>query len=175
MQTNLYFLALFLFFSCATEKVETKTSNFDKESASITIHAMMDKWHEAAAMADEETFFGMMSEKTIYLGTDKSERWTRDELREWSKKYFERDKAWAFSPDNRQLYFSVDGRTAWFEELLETWMGPCRGSGVLINRDSTWTLEHYNLAMLIDNEDVDAVLEVIQQQDEQPDFQQDSQ
>jgi hypothetical protein len=145
------------------------------KEASTSIHSILDDWHMAAATADEEKFFGTMSEEAIYLGTDKTERWKRDELRQWSTRAFERDTAWAFTSYDRELYFSEDGRTAWFEELLETWMGPCRGSGVLMYRDSLWTLEHYNLAMLIDNDDVQAVLEVIQQQDEQPDSQPDSQ
>jgi len=94
----------------------------------------------------------------------------RDEIRTWSEKYFARDTAWAFNPYDRQVYFSSDAKTAWFEELLETWMGPCRGSGVLSYTKDGWKLEHYNLAMLIDNEDVEEVLKIIQEQDEQPEL-----
>ncbi|MCB0586223.1 MAG: nuclear transport factor 2 family protein, partial [Phaeodactylibacter sp.] len=91
------------------------------------INALLDGWHKAAATADEEVFFGSMTADGIYLGTDASERWLRDELRTWAKAAFERDTAWAFSPHNRQLYFAQNGQTAWFEEQLDTWMGPCRG------------------------------------------------
>lgn len=112
-------------------------------------------------MADADAFFGAMPEDGIYLGTDKSERWKRDELRKWSEGAFKRDTAWAFTASDRVVYFSEDGKTAWFEELLDTWMGPCRGSGVLTLSSDRWMLVHYNLAMLIDNDDVSAVLETI--------------
>lgn len=122
----------------------------------------MDGWHQAAATADEDVFFGSMRDDAIYLGTDKTERWEKTVFQDWSARFFERDTAWAFTPYDRELYFSADGRTAWFEELLETWMGPCRGSGVLTLEETGWKLAHYNLAMLIDNEDVQEVLQVIE-------------
>lgn len=175
LDRSLVLILCLTFFSCGVNPGDTSQKKVNTDEAGAQIHSLLDEWHQAAATADEEKFFGTMSEEAIYLGTDKTERWKRDELREWSKKAFEREKAWAFTPYNRQLYFSEDGRTAWFEELLETWMGPCRGSGVLIYRDSIWKLEHYNLAMLIDNEDVQAVLSIIQQPDEQPGSQPDSQ
>lgn len=141
----------------------------------MIIHGIMDSWHQAAAVADEAVFFGAMHQDGIYLGTDKTERWLRDELQEWSAPYFERDTAWAFTPYDRRVYFSDDGRTAWFEEGLETWMGPCRGSGVLkLDPEGVWKIMHYDLSMLIDNDDVSAVLETIQLRDEQLDSLQDS-
>ncbi|HMQ48833.1 MAG TPA: nuclear transport factor 2 family protein [Saprospiraceae bacterium] len=125
------------------------------------IHQLMDAWHHAAAVADEDVFFGSMTEDGIYLGTDASERWLRDELKAWSAKYFERESAWAFTPSNRVIYFSNDGQTAWFEELLATWMGTCRGSGVLSKTDAGWKIRHYNLAIAVPNEKVDGFLELM--------------
>ncbi|NNC82898.1 MAG: nuclear transport factor 2 family protein [Flavobacteriales bacterium] len=148
---------------------EQQPEPLDQTQEAARIHQLMDGWHQAAAQADEEVFFGNMSDSAIYLGTDKSERWLRDELRSWSARFFERDTAWAFTPYDRELYFSDTGRTVWFEELLETWMGPCRGSGVLTWAEGQWKIQHYNLAMLIDNEDVSEVLEIIQQPDVRPD------
>ena len=167
-------LAALILVSCH-ESSHIPIPEVDKEEESFAIHTLMDDWHHAAAVADDETFFGTMSEKGIYLGTDKTERWERDELRTWAKKAFERDTAWAFTSNDREIYFSADGRTAWFEELLDTWMGPCRGSGVLTLNNGEWKLDHYNLAMLIDNDDVNAVLETIRLRDEQPDSLPDSQ
>lgn len=117
-----------------------------------TIHKLMDAWHHAAAVADEDTFFGSMTADGIYLGTDATERWLRDEMKEWSAKYFARESAWAFTAHDRQVYFSANGQTAWFEELLDTWMGPCRGSGVLIKTADGWKIRHYNLAVLVAND-----------------------
>ena len=126
-----------------------------------SISILLDNWHKAAATADADTFFGSMAKHCIYLGTDASERWLRDELREWAKSAFEREVAWAFTPSDRHIYFSEDKQTAWFEELLDTWMGVCRGSGVLQQIDGEWKLVHYDLAIMVPNEKVEAFKELM--------------
>lgn len=134
-----------------------------KKSEAQAIHQFMDAWHKAAATADEGVFFGSMSEDAIYLGTDESERWLRDELKEWSAEYFKRDKAWAFKPYDRQLYWSDNQRIVWFEEKLETWMGPCRGSGILMRKGDGWVLKHYNLAALVPNDVIQDFIKLIEE------------
>jgi hypothetical protein len=125
------------------------------------INQLMDAWHHAAAVADEEKFFGSMTPDGIYLGTDASERWLRDEMKEWSKKYFERESAWAFTAHDRQVYLSQNGQIAWFEELLDTWMGPCRGSGVLQKTADGWKIRHYNLAVAVANDVVNEYIKLL--------------
>lgn len=129
----------------------------------MAIHQFLDAWHHAAAVADEDTFFGGMAPDGIYLGTDATERWLRDDLREWSKKYFERESAWAFTPKNRKVYRSEDGRTAWFEELLDTWVGVCRGSGVLQKTAEGWKITHYNLAVTVPNEVINGFIKLVKE------------
>ena len=94
------------------------------------VNNFIDNWHKAAAEADAMTFFGSMCEDGIYIGTEAGERWLRDELKEWSKKYFERESAWNFKSTAREIYFSDNMDIAWFEERLDTQMGVCHGSGV---------------------------------------------
>lgn len=125
------------------------------------INQLMDAWHHAAAVADEEKFYGSMTPDGIYLGTDASERWLRDEMKEWSKKYFERESAWAFTAHDRQVYLSQNGQIAWFEELLDTWMGPCRGSGVLQKTADGWKIRHYNLAVAVANDVVNEYIKLL--------------
>lgn len=127
-------------------------------------NALLDNWHKAAATANAELFFGSMTQDAIYLGTDPAERWQRDELRQWSKKFFDRDKAWDFKPLNRELYFSADKETLWFEETLDTWMGTCRGSGVVIQEDEGLKIAHYNLAVLIENEKIQDFISLREQE-----------
>jgi hypothetical protein len=104
-----------------------------------------------------------MTKDCIYLGTDPSEKWYRDELREWAAFAFERDTAWAFTPITRALYFANDLKTAWFEEKLDTEkMGECRGSGVLTLTKNGWKLKHYNLSVTILNEKMGEFLEIEQ-------------
>ncbi len=112
----------------------------------------MDNWHHAAAIADEDVFFGSLDSNAVYLGTDPQERWLKHEFMEWGMKYFERDTAWAFTPYNRTWKFSEDMQYAWFDELLETHMGICRGSGVVKRYKDGWKIKHYNLALTLPNE-----------------------
>lgn len=127
---------------------------------SETINALLDDWHKAAATADENAFYGAMSEDGIYIGTDPGELWLRDELRSWAKKAFEKESAWDFKPIKRNVYFSVDGKVAWFDELLDTWMGTCRGSGVMESRDGNWELVHYHLSVTVLNEHIKEFLRI---------------
>ncbi len=130
------------------------------DSLTITsLDSIMNAWHHAAATADEDVFFGTMSADGIYLGTDATERWLRDSMAVWADPFFQRDVAWAFTPKERYWYFSDDGQTAWFEEHLDSWMGVVRGSGVLSLKlnSNEWELRHYNLAMAVPNEKMDAV------------------
>ncbi|MCB0636650.1 MAG: nuclear transport factor 2 family protein [Lewinella sp.] len=127
------------------------------------LHAFIDDWHQAAAVADADAFFGAMAPEGIYLGTDASERWLRDELREWAAFAFERESAWAFTPHDRHLYFSADERFAWWEELLDTRFGLSRGSGVAVWRDGRWHILHYDLAVTVPNEKMDSFIELMKE------------
>ena len=135
-----------------------QTESIDEAAA---INALMDAWHHAAAIADEDTFFGTMSADGIYLGTDATEKWQRDVMKEWSKKYFEQDSAWDFKANNREVYISKNKKTAWFDELLDTWMGTCRGSGVLRKTEEGWELVHYNLAVAVPNDTVNDYIKLL--------------
>ncbi len=125
-----------------------------------SVHAFVDAWHLAAAEADEATFFGSMSADGIYLGTDASERWLRDTFHVWAQFAFDRESAWAFKAYDRQLYFSDNNKYVWWEEMLETWMGPCRGSGVAHYENGAWKIKHYNLAVTIANDKIDGFIEL---------------
>ncbi|MEM9929404.1 MAG: nuclear transport factor 2 family protein [Bacteroidota bacterium] len=125
-----------------------------------TLGDFVDAWHHAAAVADEDTFFGSMTESGIYIGTDATERWTRDEFQKWAGFAFERESAWAFTAYDRNIYLTPDGQYAWWEELLETWMGPCRGSGVAVWQDGGWKIEHYHLSVTVTNDKIEGFLEL---------------
>ena len=129
-------------------------------NAQKDINDLLDAWHKAAATADEDLFFGSMTADGIYIGTDATERWLRDELKEWSKKYFEGDSAWDFTPLKRDVYLDADGDIAWFEESLDTWMGECRASGVLEQTKEGWKIKHYHLSVTIPNDNVDQFLPI---------------
>jgi len=116
------------------------------------VEKVLNDWHQASATADAAAFFGAMTADGVYLGTDASERWLRDELKDWSKFAFERDTAWAFTVSNREVYLSENQKMAWFEELLDTDMGVCRASGVLSKVGGVWKIKHYDLAIMVPND-----------------------
>ncbi len=130
----------------------------------VNIGKLIDGWHHAAAVADEDVFFGSMTKDAIYLGTDETERWLRDDMKAWSKPYFDRETAWAFTSKNRTIYLSEDHTIAWFEELLDTWMGVCRGSGVVLNTNEGWRIAHYNLAVTVPNDLINGFIELVKTQ-----------
>ncbi|MDX1603535.1 MAG: nuclear transport factor 2 family protein, partial [Salinimicrobium sediminis] len=82
---------------------------------------------------------------------------TKPEFMEWSKPYFDKGKAWSFSTLERNIFLAEDEELAWFDELLDTQMGICRGSGVVVKENGEWKIKHYVLSIAIPNENVDAV------------------
>jgi hypothetical protein len=123
------------------------------ETHSKQVHAVLDAWHQAAAKADEDAYFKHFTADAVFLGTDATERWTRDEFRKWAKPYFTKGKAWTFKATKRHLAFSRDGTVAWFDEALDTPnLGPARGSGVLVWDGTTWKIAQYNLSVPIPND-----------------------
>ena len=115
------------------------------------LDSLMNTWHQAAAQADAELFFGLMTEEGVYIGTDATERWLRDELKEWSKKAFERSSAWTFTAIERNWHF-LSPEVAIGDELLETWMGTCRSTMVLKKVEGQWLIFHYQLSVTVPNE-----------------------
>lgn len=141
----------------ATWQIMSITDTRHKENCIVPnnrneIDTVMNRWHKAAATADEDVFFGLMTAEADYIGTDPSEHWKRNELRKWSEKYFQRESAWDFKPKQRVVYFTANGQHAWFDELLDTWMGECRGSGVLVRTEQGWRIEQYVLSMAVLND-----------------------
>ena len=119
------------------------------------IDTFLTAWHHAAAVADEDAYFGAMSDDFVFLGTDGRERWKKKAFMAWSMKFFQRDSAWVFSARSRHITLSKDGRFAWFDELLDSksyWL--TRGSGVLTRTKQGWKLRQYNMALTIPNESV---------------------
>ncbi|HWZ85240.1 MAG TPA: nuclear transport factor 2 family protein [Thermoanaerobaculia bacterium] len=136
--------------------------------ASDAVGAVLDAWHAAAASANEEKYFSYFAPGAVYLGTDASERWTRDEFRKWAHPYFANGKAWSFRAAARRITFAPDRTVAWFDEALETPnLGACRGSGVLISTRDGWKIAQYNLSVPIPNELADDFKKRIEDYEEQ--------
>jgi hypothetical protein len=132
------------------------------QTPAAQVAAVLDDWHQAAAMADEARYFGHFAPNGVFMGTDATERWTVSEFREWAKPQFQRKAAWSFKPRDRRIAFSPDGATAWFDEMLDTPnLGVCRGSGVLVRQSGAWKIAQYNLSVAIPNSIVYALVKQI--------------
>lgn len=155
-----YFLPLTFFFIAACN-VSSEDTSFDADKIKNQINTNLDQWHEAAAEAEFKPYFDLFSKNGIYIGTDASEIWSVKEFKSFAKPYFDDGKAWSFVATDRNIYISGLGDVVWFDELLDTWMGKCRGSGVFQKRHDKWTLEHYVLSLTIPNNRMDSMIKAI--------------
>jgi len=116
------------------------------------IARLLDEWHLAASRADLEGYLGPMAPGGVFLGTDGAERWTTEEFREFVRPHFERGQGWTYVPSNRHITLAPDGRTAWFDERLESDdYGELRGSGVIVLSADGWRLVQYNMSFVLPN------------------------
>lgn len=129
------------------------------------IDQVLDSWHEAAANARFQDYFDKMTAGAVFVGTDATEHWDKAAFMSFSKPYFDRGKAWAFTPLQRHVYLGNGGQVAWFDELLDTWMQLCRGSGVVVKEGGEWKIAHYVLSLTIPNETVDGAIELKKERD----------
>ena len=140
---------------------ENKIVEFSEEK----VNEVLEDWHAAAANANFEEYFGLMTDDGVFIGTDATENWQNQEFREFSKPYFDNGKAWSFSTLKRNIYASESGEVAWFDELLNTQMGICRGSGVLVKEDGEWKIKHYVLSIAIPNDNVSEITLIKKERD----------
>jgi ketosteroid isomerase-like protein len=121
------------------------------ETAAIS--AVLDSFHAAAARADEEAYFALLAPNAVFLGTDATERWDKPAFRAFAHPYFAQGKGWTFTPRDRHVDLSRDGRVAWFDEQLDSaTYGECRGSGALEKLDGGWKIVQYNLTIPMPND-----------------------
>ncbi len=129
------------------------------------VNTLMNDWHAAASEANYENYFSKMDNISIFIGTDASENWGKKAFQDFSKPYFDRGKAWDFKVLERNVYTSKNSDVVWFDELLKTWMGTCRGSGVLEKESDTWKIKHYVLSVTIPNDDIQKVMVATKERD----------
>lgn len=158
---------LIMFSSCQTS-TEEKVAEENPQSVSeikASADSLLNVWHKAASDANYEAYFGAMDSSSIFIGTDVTENWSKKEFEDFSKPHFDKGKAWDFKVLERNMFLSQNAEIIWFDEVLDTWMGPCRGSGVLEKSDGKWKIKHYVLSMTVPNDDVDEIIELKSEND----------
>ncbi|WP_196935953.1 nuclear transport factor 2 family protein [Sphingobacterium hungaricum] len=157
-------LAIALFMACSDTKnsgTSESTSNLaDTAKEKIEISNLLDSFNVAVANADFDKYFNYYTEDAIFIGTDATEHWDKKAFMAWAKPYFDSKETWNFKSLKRHIYFGKHDDIAWFDELLDTQMKICRGSGVLVKVGEEWKVQQYVLSMTIPNDDLDAVLKI---------------
>ena len=115
------------------------------------IDALIDGLHQDAHEANFQTYFDRYSVDAIFLGTDKTERWTLEEFKAYAKPAFADGHGWTYTVVERN--WEGSGNIRWFDEILfNEKLGNCRGTGVVELIEGEWKMAHYALTMLVPNE-----------------------
>lgn len=168
---HLYIISiLFVFNSCIVlvdNNTKNKSANYSSEQNTVQVNNILNQWHKDVANSDFDAYFNKMSKNSVFIGTDASENWTVQQFKDFAKPYFDKKKTWDFKPLERNVYFNAKQDIAWFDEVLDTWMGVCRGSGVLSKTSNSWEIEYYVLSVIIPNDDISKVVEIKKEKDHQ--------
>ncbi|MGB3775649.1 MAG: nuclear transport factor 2 family protein [Leeuwenhoekiella sp.] len=132
-------------------------SSAQQNQNEVAIDSVLNTWHDAASRADYDAYFNLMTADGVFIGTDAEENWQNMEFKAFAKPYFDRGKAWSFTPLERNIYLDKSNTIAWFDELIDTQMGICRGSGIVIEQNGLWKIKHYVLSITVPNENVTAL------------------
>ena len=120
------------------------------EEQLASIDELLDGLHQDAHQGNFQTYFARYTKNAVFLGTDKTERWTIEEFKAYAKPAFDDGHGWTYSVIERN--WEGDGNIRWFDEILfNEKLGHCRGTGVVKLIDNEWKIAHYALTMLVPN------------------------
>ena len=114
------------------------------------LDVLLNGLHLDAHKGNFESYFNRYSTDAMFLGTDKTERWTIEEFKAYAKPAFSDGHGWTYAVIERN--WEGDGNLRWFDEiLLNEKLGHCRGTGVVKLVNGEWKISHYALTMLVPN------------------------
>ena len=115
------------------------------------LDVLLNGLHQDAHEGNYETYFDRYTSDAVFLGTDKTERWTIQEFKEYAKPAFADGHGWTYEVVERN--WEGSGDTRWFDEILfNEKYGHCRGTGVVELINGEWKIAHYSLTLLIPND-----------------------
>jgi hypothetical protein len=151
---------IYLLFVISIISASCRNNSGSMEDDKKQIAAMLDSFNLEAARADYTGYFNNYTSDAIFIGTDPTERWNKEQFMVWVKPYFDRGKAWNFKSIDRHIYMDENKNTAWFDELLNTQMKICRGSGVVVKKGNEWKIQQYVLSMTMPNNQINEALKL---------------
>jgi hypothetical protein len=120
------------------------------------LDTLIDGLHKDAHEGNFDTYFARYTSDAVFMGTDKTERWTIDEFKTYAAPAFEDGHGWTYKVIERNWEGESD--TRWFDEILfNEKLGHCRGTGVVESVDGNWKIAHYSLTLLIPNDIAETV------------------
>ncbi len=154
------FLGIVLLLIAFSLNLRAQTKGFYENVQKKNISKVLDDLNAFAAAADYKNYFDLYAEESTFIGTDATEVWNKKEFMVWAKTFFDKGKAWNFTSLKRNITFSKDGTYAWFDEILDTQMKICRGSGVLEKIGGKWKIRQYVLSTTVPNDVIDEVVKI---------------
>lgn len=150
------FVMVLMVFALSACAMAATTAELGKQVGDV-----LDKLHLYAAKADGPAYFALYTNDAVFFGTDKSERWPISEFKPYAQARFDTGTGWTYKPIERNVFFSKDQKTAWFDERLENKAGEARGTGVLVLEGKNWKIAQYNLSFPVPNDLFDPIYEMI--------------
>ena len=136
--------------------VVLSSANWAQETGQPALNSLIDGLHKDAHEGNFETYFARYSSDAVFMGTDKTERWTIDAFKTYAAPAFEDGHGWTYEVVERN--WEGDGDTRWFDEILfNEKLGHCRGTGVVEKVGNNWKIAHYSLTLLIPNDIAETV------------------
>lgn len=157
---KLNFIAVLLLLFTFSVTLSAQNKGFYENVQKKNISKVLDDLNTFAATADYKNYFDLYAEESTFIGTDATEVWNKKEFMAWAKPFFDKGKAWNFTSLKRSITFSKDGNYAWFDEVLDTQMKICRGSGVLEKIGGKWKIRQYVLSTTVPNEVIDELVKI---------------
>ena len=154
------FLGIVLLLIAFSLNLRAQTKGFYETVQKKNVSKVLDDLNAFAAAAHYKNYFDLYAEESTFIGTDATEVWNKKEFMVWSKRFFDKGKAWNFTSLRRNITFSKDGTYAWFDEILDTQMKICRGSGVLEKIGGKWKIRQYVLSTTVPNDVIDEVVKI---------------
>ena len=157
---NLNLLAIVVMIFGFSLSVKAQNKGFYENVQKRNVSKVLDDLNMYAAKTDFKNYFDLFAEESTFIGTDATEVWNKQEFMVWAKPYFDKGQAWNFTSLKRNITFSKDGTYAWFDEMLDTQMKICRGSGVLEKIGGKWKIKQYVLSMTVPNDVSNEVIRI---------------
>ena len=116
------------------------------------VETVLNNLHLYASQGNSKKYIDLFANNAVFFGTDISERWNKKAFDVYATKRMSTGTGWTYFMKERHIFFSDDGKTAWFDEILISKVyGDFRGTGVLKLVGNKWGIAQYNLLLPIPN------------------------